>query len=338
MPVRQQLSYYANVIVDEGSFFIDVKDAIERLHSIFVNLGGIDANGQILSKGTYLPAGLAVSPVVAAKCAFDLARTRKFLQGIRAAIEELMQRHTSRPLQVLYAGSGPYALLALLTCPFYSAADIRFTVLDLHKQSIESASALIKGFELSEYFQELLVTDILEYKWEKAEKPDLIIAETLQSGLQNEQQVSITSHLAPQLSKEGIMIPQRIEVKAALLNTEVRQAAQLGLEPDESGGPKIIDVGTVIDLNRQTAMEAAENLEEPFKPLSFELPVAYLRPPYVLELQTIVTVFKEFVLKEFDSSITMPITIASADSLVNKKSISFNYVNKVKPRIEWQIT
>ncbi|MEO5646709.1 MAG: hypothetical protein ABIQ56_00020, partial [Chitinophagaceae bacterium] len=273
-----------------------------------------------------------------AKCAFDLARTRKFLQGLKQALHLLLQQESSRPIQVLYAGSGPYALLALLVCSFFKKGEVEFTVLDLHSASVESVKRLVNGFGLEHFFPEIIVADATQYKWEKALPLHMFIVETLQTALQNEQQVTIAAQIAPQLAPGGIMIPERIEVTAVLVNTELRHALQLSLEPDESGGKPIVDIGLVINLNKDSAIHAANTITEPFAPVNFSLPSEFLRPPYTLELHTTITVFGQEQIKDFDSGLTMPIVISPADQLIGKKEIAFNYINTIVPRVEWKIT
>jgi hypothetical protein len=57
------------------------------------------------------PAGLAIDTRSAALCIFDMMRTRKFLLGIRDAIDEKLRIDPGQPVTILYAGTGPFATL-----------------------------------------------------------------------------------------------------------------------------------------------------------------------------------------------------------------------------------
>jgi hypothetical protein len=64
---------------------------------------------------TPLAAGVALAPSLAASCLMDAQRTRRFLCGLRDAIALRAARGGT---EVVYAGTGPFAPLALLLVPF----------------------------------------------------------------------------------------------------------------------------------------------------------------------------------------------------------------------------
>jgi hypothetical protein len=126
------------------------RDAAVKLYALFseiTGVGGITGNPHH-SIDTMLPTGKAISPEDAARCILDFARTSEFLKGTHAALLEAQNRFSQRPIEILYAGCGPFAALAIPLATQFTAADIRFTLLDIHQQSLESAQRLFGALGL----------------------------------------------------------------------------------------------------------------------------------------------------------------------------------------------
>ena len=88
-----------------------------------------------------LASGWAISPVQAALCAREPLRSAAFVQGLAAAIHAAST--PQRPVSVLYAGCGPFALLALPLMAIFSPQQLRFTILEVHQEALDYARALI---------------------------------------------------------------------------------------------------------------------------------------------------------------------------------------------------
>ena len=331
LSLQNELKVYSEIIINPDSFYGDVKNAIEKLHALFVQCGAIDGNVENLNdEGTFLPGGLALSPIIAARCAFDLARTRTFVQGITKAFKAL--RRDQNPLQILYAGCGPYALLAVLSTPFFNPKEIQFTLLDIHQESLTSCRNIIKAFGLEEYFAEINVSDATKYTWKNETSLDVILFETMQPGLKKETQVTIAANLIPQLAIHGIMLPQNVEVKVVLVHEGARNALRMGIVTDNSNEDQIV-LGTILSLNKNTALKIAGN---EWGSVKYLLPAYLLKSPYVLELQTIVTVWENAIIKDNESAITMPVKLTDAQELKGKTYLELEYVNGKNPGIIWK--
>ena len=61
------------------------------------------------AEDSLLDSGVAINPNAAAHCALDYQRSVVFIRGVYAAIKTLKLRFPETPLELLYAGCGPFA-------------------------------------------------------------------------------------------------------------------------------------------------------------------------------------------------------------------------------------
>ena len=333
---QESLQAYANALTGDDATFIEIKSAADNLHSLFVKAGGINALADD-APGTYSAFGLAVSPVSAGRCLLDSMRTRKFARGLRLALNHKLQSGSNKPLNVLYAGSGPYALLAVLMTPYFKPEELQFSIIDIHRKSVDSVKEIISQFNLSAYFKEVILSDAIKYKAAENNKPDVLIIEAMLNALQKESQVAIAANLAPQLSDDGIMIPEEITVTPVFIEIHIRNAMMLGNDISNFTQAASHPLAPAVKLNKASAIAASKNINRPFIPLVLKPEEDFLLPNYELELQTTIKVWGEEMLQLSDSALTMPLKIASGEELFGKKRITFNYNNGPLPGFTWKI-
>jgi predicted RNA methylase len=300
---RQRLTDLSAVLLDVSACPGDLRVAADELFDWLAGLIDLDRDtGSSDAVDTLLSSGKALSPALAATCLLDHRRTAVFLQGVHAAILEAQRRFPGQRIEILYAGTGPFAILALPMMLRFERSEIRFTFIDIHERSIAAARKLVTHFGCEAYVREFLVADATLYVQPAGAPLHMLVVETMQSALAKEPQVAIVRHLLPQLEPEGILIPQRITVDLTLMDAaaETRRAMGEPLLPDNR-----VALGTVIDL---TAHSAGLPLDADgcFAPTVVRVPDLDSMERYWLAYLTRIDVFGEHCLRDYDSGLTYP--------------------------------
>jgi len=302
---------------------VKLRDAVVRLHSIFSEITGIDtdANNGVDAQSTILPNGKALSPKDAASCTLDIARTSKFLRGAYAALLKVYERFPAEPIEILYAGCGPFATFAVLLATQFSADRVQFTLMDIHCRSLDSAAQIFQACGLRDHVRDYIQADAAVYVHPRS--PHMIITETMQRALEKEPQAAITFNLAPLLRQGGVFIPEKVTVDACLHNPHTEFAPGLfGLnDPVPAFGPLKAQrdrtyLGRLIELTTKSAPA---------------LPAVVLDIPgnadesLGLMLLTTIKVFESVVLEEYESGITSPFIVHDFSWAGRKDQIEFVY-------------
>lgn len=249
--------------------------------------------------------GKAVSSTTAAQCAEDVQRTRIFMQGVYAAIQQKLQHNNHQAINVLYAGTGPFGLLLIPLLPLLDAAQVRVTLLDIHTESLEKLQRVITFLGVEHFIVQVEQADACV--WQSAQKFDLIISETMRQGLIQEPQVSIFSHLQRFLKADGWLIPEIIRLDLWLSSGGF-------LAVDKPKNPDV-HLGRVLQLDKVTAIQLGSgdtacvhgNLLVP----------DYAAALKDLKLTTFIQVFGNYQLNENQSQLTLPLYERNARVLPN---------------------
>ncbi len=272
---------------------------------------------------TRTPNGLAVSPTMAAMCADDYVRTITFMRGAHAAILDIQKEFPERPVRVLYVGCGPYATLAVPLMTVLSSREISFTLLDVHPESIDSVKTIINSLGLTDAVASYETMDADSYRVSPDQPPDIILMEIMQACLQAEPQVAITRHLLKQ-AQDSILVPE--EVRIDLILTDISREFNFNSPQQYQGSTQRdrIAVSPVFTLNRETVKSWNCNQTN-------RLPASDVRIPSILEeryqpmLFTTVQVYKNYVLRDYDSGLTCPRALSIGGALKPGDTIKFHY-------------
>ncbi len=297
---------------------LEIVEVLKNVSKFEVNLTEKIAHG-----GTWTDNGLALSPTLAAMCAKDYVRTVVFIRSLYDAIQDIRKRESDRPTRILYAGTGPYAILAIPLMSVFSVEEVQFELLDLHRESIESVKSLVKELEFSEYISNYEVIDAGLKQISGAELPDIIILELMNACLAKEPQVAITRHLLQQ-APDAIIIPQSITIDAELVNIEQEFKFKTSEQKGNSLPRERISLGKVFELSRETV-----NLWK--NEQTDRLTASLIKIPHPLGskfqplLFTQIQAYGNHFLQEHQSGLTSPITFPHYESIKGGETLQFHY-------------
>lgn len=324
----QSIEQLSAILLDHTAEATAVNGACVELYDLFVRAASVTADAACgTAPSRRLTVGLALSPDLAAQCLLDGPRTAAFVRGSLRAIQEAERRFAPSVIEVLYAGTGPFAPLAFLLMPFLDPANVRFTLLDVNEASARSVDALAGALGASEYVREVVRGDAITYQ--HPAPLHVVISETMQRTLREEPFVAILRNLRPQLAAGGVVVPERVTIELALLDAESQQRRWQG----EPGPVEMEDRGVVFQVDAKGE-------------IPFEAPTTITVPCEAsggggakwLALVTRIRVHGDEVLNPYASGLTIPEILWPLSPLTRDTTIEFKYEAGLHPQIGWRVT
>ena len=318
-----------------------IQDALYNIHAVFSEITTV--RGDILepkhNAETFLAGGVAISPHLAARCLFDPDRTVQFLRGIYAGIHEVFSRFPGEQIQIVYAGCGPYATLLLPLATQFTSDQIQLTLIDIHESSVEGVQTLIEALGLEKHIYKCIQADAVTYRHPTEMPLHIVVCETMEAGLAREPQLAIMRNFLPQLHEKGLFIPENIEVKAFLSNSENEDIGLL-MHRDQFGYPigrkmqlqkDRLPLKRIISLNADSAHPDAIGQGWDTIPLTtLEIPPRDDRYDQFL-LLTSVSIFDCFGFEPYDCELSFPLRLHDLNQVESGTQIHFSYVFDGKP-------
>lgn len=193
-------------------------ELLDELKSFLLGLTGISGEGEDHRNDISTQDGLAIGTEWAARCLDDLSRTVKFLRGVDQAITERLAISKDRPVELLYAGTGPFATLVFPLLSRYTPEQVQLTLVEINDMSFAALNRIFIRPEYRSFVRHLLHADCTKLELPNWMSIDILLSETMQYTLQREHQVPITEYLMPRLRKDVVLIPQEIKVSLAALD------------------------------------------------------------------------------------------------------------------------
>ena len=177
--------------------------------------------------------GNSLPPAGSIMCLRDGVRTKKFTGAIKKAIEEL--DHTDgAPIRVIDAGCGAIPIMGVYAA--LCSPHVVCVCLEMNPESANIARQVISSLGLEDRIS-VLVQDATEYV---PEQPvDLVISETMNTGLLSEPLCDIMDHLAPHVRPAGIMLPDKVQTVAASVPSVAYEGAEELIHIYGNASPKV---------------------------------------------------------------------------------------------------
>ncbi len=336
----EKLRTITDILLKPEDDYSEITKAIDDLYSLFLKTSGLELDDNENREDVYLPKGKAIGTTWAAMCVKEMMRTKYFLRGLYAGIKAAQEKFPNTCIHILYAGTGPFATLAIPMTTVFTSEEINFTFLEINPTSIEFLKRNINAFNAQSYVTNIIQCDATMFRADSIKPIHIILTETMQNALQKEPQVSICMNLVSQMLPDGILIPQSIKIDAALMSP--KKVTERMLNPNFGNQKYYHSLQTIFELNKTTiASQAVQNISIIS---SYEFPEVVAEIPSDLDceyndlsLLTYIQVFDDVKLSNYQCSLTMPKRLTYINQgTVHSNKINFQYIISDKPGIQYR--
>lgn len=101
--------------------------------------------------------------------------TERFIQGVYLGLQSAIAMVSGAPVHIIYAGTGPFATLAIPMTTIFTSRQIRFTFIEINPHNIKPLQNIIQGFEAENFVTEILQQDATRFQTRPARPFQMII-------------------------------------------------------------------------------------------------------------------------------------------------------------------
>lgn len=258
------------------------------------------------------------------KCLRDTIRTKKFLKGNFESVLTLSEH--KEEIYMCDAGSGAIPVLAIYAA--LTSPKVRAVCLELNPNSVGLAREVVLRLGLENRIT-VLECDATQYVPDRS--IDFLVSETMGNALTNEPIVSIMNNLARYVRPGGIILPDKVLVKATAISVDDYAS--------DRGG--YVRVGGILErynkFDWQTVAEFYPGVD--LEKISFSLNnPANASTDYVVLLTSVVNIGSQC-LEIYDSLISKPKTVKGFDGKTKAFKLGSNkiHVEYIPGQIEKKI-
>lgn len=322
----------ASSLLANSSNQIEIEKNINLIYSIFQKVTDITGFEPKLEYLAAIPTtkGKALGLNHAAQCLLDYKRTIKFVQAIVTVIQEKQKEYPREIINIFYAGCGPYAPFLTLVAPLFKSDQIQFSLLEINKNSLESAKKLIKSLELSNYVQETYLADAVNFKVPNPDRFHILISETLDALLYRECYVPILFNMLPQFNTNIILIPENVCLNLTFFNcSEGKKHSEIDDYKEYNAG-EIIDVRASVSTHKD-----GTNIPSQLPDKTFDLKLMHNYKG--IRIDTDVHIYNDIWLSRGESSLSLPFEMELEQCEANKVIIfTYHMENDIELKYELQ--
>lgn len=329
--IADEIRKITSVFLDDHADSRSIVNSAGIYRKLLLNLSELSERDTQNEVQIYSSNGKAVSINTAIDCITDGNRTYKFIYGIFRAIKSRLNDGQNE-LDILYAGSGPFAALLLPIMLRFEEENIRYSLMDINPATLDILKRILEKLELNTDKVKILCADATQYQLDSFESYDIIISETMQAALAREQQVSVFLNLIRQTTEETIFIPENIEISLGYRSIGMPRY-ELTLENCKS-------LATIFEVNRSalsTQLNQVDNTTA-FPIEQIQINSEKLSQADLMLLMTRIKIYDDVVLDHFESGLTLPLIM---DNISDKKSsqllAEIQYKIDQEPRFDFKI-
>jgi len=201
-------------ILAPGDFHERLAPAISQYSALLFKATNITTDEPATRENVITTYGKAIGTLWAGMCVDQPMRTQRFCRGLYKAIADRLAQNPGGLVHVVYAGTGPFAALALPVMMQFEPGQLQFTLLEINNQSYAILKRLLNALGLDSYVRRIELCDATQWK-APDEDIDIVISETMNKALIKEPQVCIMLNMAKQLPPAVTYIPTEIKVNVA---------------------------------------------------------------------------------------------------------------------------